>query len=246
MLIALLDVEETKIARMPSADGGALNKKKAENQIASATKKNNTSTSTSSIDPPKNKLDKKSTNESSPITSFVIGDDEASLPTDFKNTTTPKNSNGRIIDSAKKLKSGPSQNRQRRTSKFNEPSSQLSNSSATVMSTTSASRVVVHSPDTTQFALHTLKEYAEFNNVFTNPNVKTNVRHFHAFITDLGAFVNTKNTPMREMAAKKLTKIEDTTNIRNTFGAGIGVQIVNAVRDIILLLIPQIVSKYKF
>jgi hypothetical protein len=103
----------------------------------------------------------------------------------------------------------------------------------------------VHSPDTTQFALHTLTEYAEFNNVFTNPNAKTNVRHFHAYITDLGVFVNTKNTPMREMSAKKLTKIEDTANIRNTFGVGIGVQIVNAVRDIILLLIPQIVSKYK-
>ena len=128
MLIALLDVEETKIARMPSGDGGSLNKTKVENQKASSTKKNNTSTSTSSRDPPKNKLDKKITHESSPITSFLLVDDVASLPTDLTNTSTPKSSNDRIIDSSTKLKSGPSQNRQRRTSKFNEPSSQLSNS----------------------------------------------------------------------------------------------------------------------
>ena len=245
MLIALLDVDETKNARMPSGDGGSLNTTKAENQKASLTKKNNTSTSTSSRDHPKNKVDKKITNESSPINTFLISDDVASFSTELKNTTTPKSSNGRIVDSSTKLKSAPSQRRQRRTSQFSDPSSQLSNSSTTDRSTTSASRVVLHSPDTTQFALHTLKEYAEFNNVFTNPHAKTNVRHFHAYITDLGVFVNTKNTPMREMSAKKLTKIEDTTNIRNTFGAGIGVQIVNAVRDIILLLIPQIVSKYK-
>ena len=89
MLIALLDVEETKIARMPSGDGGSLNKTKAENQKASATKKNNTSTSTSSRDSPKNKVNKKITNESSPITTFLISDDVASFSTELKNTNTP-------------------------------------------------------------------------------------------------------------------------------------------------------------
>jgi hypothetical protein len=191
-------------------------------------------------------MDKVITIDSSPITALSISDDGASYSTQSTKTTTLKGSHSRIVNSATKPTSNPSQRRQRQTSTTKEPITTLLSSSQSNKTTTNASRVVVNTPDTTQFALHTLKEYAEFSNVFTNPKAKTNVQHFHAYIKDLGVFVNTKNTPMREMSTKKLTKIEDTTTIRKTFGVDIGIQIVNAVRDIILLLIPQIVSKYRF
>ena len=119
----------------------------------------------------------------------------------------------------------------------------MSSNSTKEITSSKTSRIVLATPETTNFALHTVKEYSEFGNVFKSTNTKKNVTNFHAFITDLGKHYNSKNTPMREMAEKKLTKIEATNTIRNTFGIDIGVKIVNAVRDLIVLQIPKIVSK---
>jgi hypothetical protein len=186
--------------------------------------------------------------ESSPITTLELSEIPASankVKVTSKQTSTPHQSNSRIIDSDKSSTSSSSYKKPRRqystVERGRTPVSAIS--APHKVASTTTSRVVLTTPITTQIALHTLTEYSEFKTVFKNANLNTYVRQFHAFINDVGQYHNSKNTPMREMIQKTLTKIGDSTAIRKSFGDGTGVQIVNAVRDIIVLQIPRIISK---
>ena len=241
MLIALLDVGDTNNAIVSSGDLSS--RKPSGNEVNASTKGQKLSSKSTKLAQTK-ASGKSSTSETSPVSTFQISESD-SYSSVSKTSSTPNQTNARIIDSSKVPAASLSIKRRRTSANTIDPSPQVFSSSSSESTATSASRLVVNTPETTQFALHSLTEYSEFNNVFKNQNAKKNVQQFHAYIQDIGKFYNTTNTPMREMAAKKLTKIEDTAAIRNTFGVEIGVHIVNAVRDIILLQIPKIVSKYK-
>jgi hypothetical protein len=253
MLIALLGA----LRENEKEDTNREENEKAVSQKTSARGKSSTSTTSEKVKMGKQistqssrlRDEKKSPSTNSPGMHGALNFDDT-----FSTTTVQKQSmkSSTTVLSNSRIRSGStndnSSNMSKRKRSNSTPRSEaisptILSSSSSKPSDTSASRIVKVTPETTQIALHALKEYSEFNNVFRHPNAKTNVRHFYAYITDLGKHYNSKNTPQRELTQKKLTKIEDTTTICKIFGVGIGVRIVNAVRDIIVLQIPKIISE---
>lgn len=253
MLISLLEsnvTDETNTTATADCGSDSLLSLKGTTNIERVSRNSGNRQSNSSLSSKRINRSNTSTgiHESSPIISLQINDVPQSankVKVTSKQTSTPHQSNDRILESDKSSTSSSSNKRQRtQNSGFQKDQTPVIASGTSNKDTSATtSRIVLTTPISEQIALHSLTEYSEFKTVFKNANLKTYVRQFHAFINDVGKYHNSKSTPMREMVQKSLTKIGDSTAIRNTFGEGTGVQIVNAVRDIIVLQIPRIISK---